>query len=174
MHHAIKVTLLSLAVSFLGATSAKANQFFDFSYSVGSVSVVGVLEARQPGADTFEWLAVGITGTRSNGSVSMISALIAPGLFGSNDNLFYISAFPQLNVGGISYVAGGNSHKFFYQNGKYGEFTTTVGCGDGSWCNTSVDVIITPRETPVPVPATLALFGLGLLGLGLTRAKRAL
>ncbi|MEI6547498.1 MAG: hypothetical protein WCN85_10830 [Burkholderiales bacterium] len=54
MHHAIKVTLLSLAVSFLGATSAKANQFFDFSYSVGSVSVVGVLEARQPGADTFE------------------------------------------------------------------------------------------------------------------------
>jgi len=113
---------------------------------------------------------VGITGTRSNGSVSMISALIAPGLFGSNDNLFYISAFPQLNVGGISYVAGGNSHKFFYQDSKYGEFTTTIGGAPQDL----VDVTITSRETPVPVPATLALFGLGLLGLGLTRAKRAL
>ena len=171
MHHAIKVTLLSLAVSFLGATSAKANQFFDLSYSGEGVSVVGVLEANQPSADPYEWLAVGITGTRNNGSADqVISALLAPGGFGSNDNLFYIGAFPQLNFSGIAYVAGGNSHNIYYTPAllSYKECSSTFAC-------LSVEALtITPRETPVPVPATLALFGLGLLGLGLTRAKRAL
>jgi PEP-CTERM motif len=169
MHHAIKVTLLSLAVSFLGATSAKANQFFDLSYSGEGVSVVGVLEANQPSADPYEWLAVGITGTRNNGSADqVISALLAPGTFGSNDNLFYIGAFPQLNVLGISYVVDGNSFNILYLSSTASYQECSVDC-------LSVQPLtITLRETPVPVPATLALFGLGLLGLGLTRAKRAL
>lgn len=177
MHHAIKVTLLSLAVSFLGATSAKANQFFDLSYSVGSVSVVGVLEGMQSLVDPYEWRAVGITGTRSNGPVSMISALIAPGLFGSNDNLFYIGATPQLNFGGIAYVAGGNSYNFYSlqvegQGSTYLE--CAVGC-DGEKSGSLVRTLtITERTTPVPLPATLALCGLGLFGFGLLRAKRAL
>jgi hypothetical protein len=114
---------------------------------------------------------VGITGTRNNGSVNqMISALLAPGAFGSNDNLFYIGAFPQLNFSGIAYVADGNSHNIYYTSA----FMSYKECSSTFECLLVQPLTITQRETPVPVPATLALFGLGLLGLGLTRAKRAL
>jgi hypothetical protein len=181
MHHAIKVTLLSLTVSFLGATSAKANQFFDLSYQGTSVdrtvAVVGVLEAYQPSADVPDkWLAVGITGTRNgtfNGTPfnETISALLAPS--GDNDNLFYIGRFSQLSYLGITYRTDDIKHNFFYEDFKYTEYSRAL-AGGPSLIYDLQTLTITPRETPVPVPATLALFGLGLLGLGLTRAKRAL
>lgn len=175
MRHAIKATLLSLTVSFLGATSAKASQFFNFSYQGTTdgrtVEVFdGELEAVQPSANPYEWLAVGISGGRYNGLFTQpFSELIAPGGSLGNDNLFYIGAVPQLNIGGIAYVAVNNTYIFYSRGADAGY--SEAGPGLGIYLQT---LTITPRGTPVPVPATLALFGLGLLGFGLTRAKRAL
>jgi hypothetical protein len=178
-------TLRSIAIATTGfalfagaAQTASATEQFKFSYTVPSgfsgpdVVGTGILNAEliAPG----EWLALSGWDQTSGGSISGKLALLAnpnapsesysPSGFFLYDDLLLPHSDPLIQNGGLLFTngAGGEINLFSYGPDNYTHYD-----------NTGFNVPITFSISPVPEPASLALFGAGLLALPLIRRRKA-
>ena len=186
-------SLLAVAVWLAGGCGPMFADTFDFSYTfpIGTggggdgVPVVPVLDA--PPTTTVSasgtmtgalvagqdyYLITGITGTWNwDGTAVAITGLIAPGGFGSNDNLLYFNSAPLLDGNGISFTVAppgagddglGDVNVYYDTGGEaYTEFADEV--GDGPFNVTS---------STVPEPSAIILLGIGLAGIGIRKFRR--
>lgn len=116
-------------------------------------------------------------------------------VFDSSSNTFSSVSFDELHFGDSYSSATGTATSLFANSNTFGDqtsltfltaltdlggsinFTGSTICSDfclddNGGLNTFVGTVSAPRSA-VPVPATLALFGLGLAGLGWSRRKQA-
>jgi PEP-CTERM motif len=74
---------------------------------------------------------------------------------------------------GTGYLIAGRQYQVVADASVYLPFDPTYGVNTGGYWTFGLDVTEVPSNAPVPEPATMMLFGLGLLGLaGVTRKKR--
>jgi hypothetical protein len=161
-------SIFTVALLIGVSPQANATLLFDFSYTGLGIAASGNLIT----TDTLvggHYTVTDITGTR-NGIT--ITALLAPGTFENNDNLLFPGG-PLLSDGGISYVAGGSNFNFYFDD------FVSIGCdtlqykeATGGTCNGDPIISLSITQDAVPEPGTLALFGVGLFGLGFIRRRR--
>jgi hypothetical protein len=91
--------------SVLAITGSAYADTFDFSLtgSSGTFSGSGTLAATSIGSG--EYLITAITGTG-------VTGLIVPGSFNGNNNLLFLSALPQLDSNGFSFIDVNGPDKF--------------------------------------------------------------
>ncbi len=88
--------------------------------------------------------------------------------------------FAQTGFAPISFMFGGHKYEMEFQFGNFVDSFTDFPACPGGTCTvftaegvtSSADVQTRIREVDVPEPATLALFGLGLLGLGFSQRRK--
>ncbi len=122
------------------------------------------------GVDGYQ--VTGITGTL-NGSA--VSELLAPGAFEGNDNLTFTGkAASALDPSGLAFenAAGTEINIFSFYSPNSTDVTPGNNYGEESSLGFGVGTF-TLTEVPVPEPASMALLGAGLFGLGIIRRRRA-
>ncbi|MGH8319795.1 MAG: PEP-CTERM sorting domain-containing protein [Steroidobacteraceae bacterium] len=160
---------LAAALS-LGSAQAAV---FDFSYSTlsgGALSSSGSGELLATPEGGGSYLVTSATGMIDGSLLS----LVPQNGFAGNDNLIFPTSSPELDFSGISFAANSISYNLYYDNGTYvgPGYAACTKCGSGG-NETLVNFSLTAAGTSVPEPGSLALFGLGLVAVALSRRRFA-
>jgi hypothetical protein len=169
---AARLGIMGLALAAVSMHAAKAAQEFHFSYSGDGVVGSGFLIANQvsPGV----WQALSGTDTTYGGPISGTltlapnpnapDAAYSPSGYFYFDNLLFPDSDEVVDNPGLLFVngTGGEVNIFSYGPDNYTHYD-----------NTGFNEPITFDPSAVPEPATLSLFGAGLIGLGLIRRCKA-
>jgi hypothetical protein len=141
---------------FAGVAGLTATSDIDITAPGGTIYALPVIEG-------------GFAFTLANVSNIVSSALSCNGALCNDAKAFTISG----TVTGIGFDAT-NFEGNFTANGTCTRAGQSDNCEGGSQsASWSSSVVALGTPVTVPVPATLALFGLGLLGLGVSRKKKA-
>lgn len=123
-----------------------------------------------------DFLEILATGTWSNAPTSY-NLIFGPD---GNPNENIVPTYPGAGYPVAALMARIGDGSYFFVGSNYSNYVTKqgalfLGFNDtdygNNWNSIMADVNITPVSSPVPEPATLSLFGLGLLGL-VVRRKR--
>jgi PEP-CTERM motif len=168
--------LCILALATLTASAVAHADTFDFNFSGALFSASGTFAATQEGnTDVFD--ITGVTGTVRNwAGSSNITSLIGPNKFNGNDNKLIYPGVSQFflpvkffDSNGVSFaLADGDDINL---NDSWGIEYALIG-GPKGLALPEVDTIDISRNSPVPEPSSLALFGTGIFGIaGAMRLK---
>ena len=168
----MKTFLLFLAaIILLGCAQDLRADGFDFSYTAGSTSGTGTLDATLISGDTYLVTSLMGTQTSSNPSLNGSLSLLGTGLYGDNDNEVNTSS-PFLDVHGLGLLLGGSVQENIYNN----NLSEVLFCNfiDESTCHAGQGAVATFTLTPVPSPepGTLMLLATGFLGLAVRLRRK--
>jgi hypothetical protein len=168
----MKKFLLASALSCAAVIPARADVYYTIDYTAknGTTDVSSgaliVTAAAAPDPTTGAYTVTGISGTETyNGVVQNVTGLSS---YASSDQLFFAAA-PYVDLSGVSFTAGGTDYNLYNYNGSDWELSSAVD-SIGYPQNGSE---FTSLTVAVPEPASMALLGAGLFGLGLIRRRRA-
>lgn len=166
--------IAAAAITLAGVTASASPTEYGFSLAGSGFSASGIFSVvgtSTPGS----YLVTGITGQVDG---TAIDALLAPGLYGANDNLLEPLGVPPVDIAGIAFTAAGVSFNLYADGGALG---SPVGMGfcrstQSAAClsvmNGSAVRSFALNAVPEPGAASLAMLALMACGWA-TRRTRA-